>query len=272
MHIEPIPARTLPAGWTIRPHRHEHLCHLLLVERGGGRYRADAATLLFRAPAVLVVPLHVVHGFAFAEATDGFVLTLSESFLAGTLSAGTDPEVTGILTVPAACEIEATDPVWTALRAGFAAIGQESGRPAPGRVSAVAAHVTLILVHLLRLGRDSDGRAAAPSADAVLVDRLRDLIERRYREHWPVEAYATALGASTGRLTQACRRVAGASPLHLIHARLLLEARRCLLYTAMTVAEVGYALGFEDPAYFSRFFTKREGVTPQAYRRRSVGA
>ena len=58
---------------------------------------------------------------------------------------------------------------------------------------------------------------------------------------------------------EACRALARAA---MLHDRLMLEAKRCLIYTAWTIAEVGYALGFEDPAYFSRFFSRRAGVSP----------
>jgi AraC family transcriptional regulator, transcriptional activator of pobA len=61
-------------------------------------------------------------------------------------------------------------------------------------------------------------------------------------------------------------RAAGASPLRLVQDRLMLEAKRALLYSNMTIAEVGYHLGFEDPAYFSRFFAKAEGLSPKRYR------
>ena len=105
------------------------------------------------------------------------------------------------------------------------------------------------------------------SPDLRLLARLRPMIDERFSQHWPVERYAAALGVTSGRLNAACRRVTGLSTLQLVHARLMLEARRSLIYTSHGMAEIGYALGFEDPAYFSRFFTKREGRSPQAFRR-----
>ena len=70
----------------------------------------------------------------------------------------------------------------------------------------------------------------------------------------------------------ACRLIAGAPPLRLIQDRQLLEAKRALLYTNMTVGEAAYYLGFEDPAYFSRFFTRGAGEAPRRYRaRRAAG-
>jgi AraC family transcriptional regulator, transcriptional activator of pobA len=52
----------------------------------------------------------------------------------------------------------------------------------------------------------------------------------------------------------------------MVHARLLVEAARQLRYPASSVAEVAYLFGFEDPAYFSRFFKERMRVSPRAFR------
>ena len=46
------------------------------------------------------------------------------------------------------------------------------------------------------------------------------------------------------------------------------EAKRLLLFTASSVNEICYQLGFKDPAYFSRFFTRNAGITPGEYRSR----
>ena len=48
--------------------------------------------------------------------------------------------------------------------------------------------------------------------------------------------------------------------------RIVLEARRLLRYTDMTAAMIGYSLGFDDPSYFTRFFTRETGLAPRQYR------
>jgi AraC family transcriptional activator of pobA len=51
-----------------------------------------------------------------------------------------------------------------------------------------------------------------------------------------------------------------------LYARIVIEAKRCLTYTEMSVTEIGHALGYDDPAYFNRFFSQRVGRSPGAYR------
>ena len=81
--------------------------------------------------------------------------------------------------------------------------------------------------------------------------------------------YAHTLCVSTERLRIACVRSAGSAPLALLNARRLLEAKRSLLYTNMSVALVAETCGFADPAYFSRFFTRSTGASPRSYRLRN---
>ena len=78
------------------------------------------------------------------------------------------------------------------------------------------------------------------------------------------------LGVSERQLRSACLKVAGMPPTQLVRKRVLLEAKRALLYSNMTVSEAAYYLGFSDPAYFSRFFARATGTSPRAFRSRAA--
>ena len=81
-----------------------------------------------------------------------------------------------------------------------------------------------------------------------------------------VEDLAHRVGISVAHLNSICRELAGQSALQILHQRLLLEAKRHLIYTPMTISEVADQLGFADPAYFARFFRRLTGTSPSAYR------
>ncbi|MBU4518401.1 MAG: helix-turn-helix domain-containing protein, partial [Gammaproteobacteria bacterium] len=92
------------------------------------------------------------------------------------------------------------------------------------------------------------------------------LVEQHFLEHWPLERYASRLGLSTQRLNRLARAGSGRSALELVHERLTREACRRLVYIAAPAASLALELGFEDPAYFSRFFKRRTGLSPQRWR------
>ena len=102
--------------------------------------------------------------------------------------------------------------------------------------------------------------------DYDLLCRYREILETHFKSEKGLEFYASKLGVSIQRLNLACKARVGKTASQLLHERVVIEAKRCLIYMTMTVAEVGYDLGFEDPAYFSRFFSQRVGQPPGAYR------
>jgi AraC family transcriptional activator of pobA len=128
----------------------------------------------------------------------------------------------------------------------------------------------LLVASLRLIARSAPKDRPRAGRHAELTARFRGLVEQRYREHPPLEAYARDLGVSLSQLRTACLKSAAAPPLRLIHERLMLEARRLLIYTSLTVAQVAYSLGYDDPAHFSRSFAQHAGCSPRAFRRREA--
>ncbi|MDB5459819.1 MAG: AraC family transcriptional regulator [Caulobacteraceae bacterium] len=263
VHLETIRARAGLHNWEIRPHRHVDLHQCLLILKGRGRFTVDGAEQPVAAPAVLSVPPTLIHAFAFEPDTEGYVLTVSDTFLSRALEG--EPGLLSICGGPVAVSVKSERDL-ASLASAFEAVDYELHWPRPGRARAIVAYLNLILIAADRLVAEGQRQVGAPAREAALLDALRGLIHRHALENWGVEDYARALCVTSGRLTAACRRIAGRSPMQLVHDRLMIEAKRNLIYTCMSVQEISYALGFADPAYFSRFFSRRQGVSPQRFR------
>ncbi len=266
LHLEALDDRTRPSEWTIRPHAHTSLNHLFFITEGSGEVRVEGQALHFRAPAVFVIPAGVIHAFAFEAESAGSVLTISGPYLAEL--AGRDPLLASVFTQPAV--LDAT-PEADAVAHGLRQLGRELTWAAPAHEAAVESCLLGLLVAGLRLiARTAPQTRPSPGRQAELTARFRGLIEQRYREHPPLETYAQDLGVSVSQLRNACLKATGAPPLRLIHERLMLEARRLLIYTSLTVAQVAYSLGYDDPAHFSRGFSQHAGCSPRAFRARNM--
>ena len=112
----------------------------------------------------------------------------------------------------------------------------------------------------------SDSDAALP--DAPLRARFERLLEETFRQHWSVSDYARALSVSPTHLSRVLRQATGLPASRAIEDRVLREARRQLFYTNLSIAEIAYLLGYNDPAYFSRVFARATGMAPSAFRAR----
>ena len=124
----------------------------------------------------------------------------------------------------------------------------------------------LAIVSIL-LWRTSELVPAEPQpAPRAVVSNFLHLVDQQMRAHWSVADYARYLGVSTDRLNSAVHRATGQAPLGLIHARLSGEARQMIENSGLQISEIASILGFDDPAYFSRFFKRIVGKSPRQYR------
>jgi AraC family transcriptional activator of pobA len=155
---------------------------------------------------------------------------------------------------------------------GFAAtiltrLARELTWRAPGQATAIEAQLKSLLVEAARLSHGArEGTRRARSAQAELVARFREAIEAEFTRRHDLGAYTKRLGVSVTQLRAACRTVTRQPPTMLIQERIVIEAKRILIYTDTTVSAAAYRLGFDDPAYFSRVFQKRTGLSPRAFR------
>jgi AraC family transcriptional activator of pobA len=105
----------------------------------------------------------------------------------------------------------------------------------------------------------------------TLVERFVELVERDHARRHRVADYAAELGVSPGHLSVLCRAARRESASRILRRRLTLEARRLLVHSDLSAAQVGFRLGFDDPAYFARFFRREAGRPPTAFRARARG-
>jgi AraC family transcriptional activator of pobA len=204
-----------------------------------------------------------VHSFEFHPDTDGWIVTTSGALM-GRIRRE-HPPLAAVL--HDAGVLPLTNAHAATMASMFDDLVMEFRGNLPARRTAAESWLTTILVHALRRKLElAPGAERPPDADADLTARYRALIDANFAKPLRIVDYAERLCVSHERLRQACVRSTASSPLELLNARRLLEAKRSLLYTNMSVALIAEYCGFEDPAYFSRFFTRATGRSPRQYR------
>lgn len=101
--------------------------------------------------------------------------------------------------------------------------------------------------------------------DARII-QLRRLVEINFRKEHQAAFYAQHFALTPKRLNEITRDAIGKTVTDMVHDRLVLEAKRQLAFSHRSVKEICYELGFEDPAYFSRFFRHHAAYSPQEFR------
>jgi AraC-like DNA-binding protein len=139
----------------------------------------------------------------------------------------------------------------------------DAGLPGAGEVMRAALHLFLLRVNRM-YARVHPGKGLSRASE--LLRQFHLLVEHRFRELGSVARYAEILGVSANHLQDIIREQTGRSAGEIIRQRRLLDAKRLLLHSDLSVSEIGYGLGFHDPSYFSRFFRRGAGLAPEAFR------
>jgi AraC family transcriptional regulator, transcriptional activator of pobA len=121
-------------------------------------------------------------------------------------------------------------------------------------------HLQALLLELL-VNRKSSA-SIVQSDEHKLLFRFQVLLDEQYRENHSVQNYASQLNTTEKKLAAATKKYTGLSPLQVIHNRLLLEAKRIMLFENISHKEIAFLLGFDSPASFSLFIKNKTGHSP----------
>jgi AraC family transcriptional activator of pobA len=259
LHIETIEARSALHDWSLTPHRHDRLHQILILTEGGGTANIDGTNHSLAPPCLLNLPRGVVHGFQFESGTNGWVLTVTSDLL--------DHCLRHNVQLRTALEMPGIAPLQPGLQQMIECIANEHDQHAPFRAPVLTGLVGASAGMVVRAISAQQHKGSGPRGHRLFF-RFQELVEQAFRCRKGVAEYAAELAVSPTHLNRVCHQETGKSASHLIKERMLREARRLLIYTTLSAAEVAYELGFSDPAHFSRVFAKATGQPPRRFRQK----
>ena len=262
VHCETIEARSLLTDWTFSPHRHGNLHQVLVLETGGGEALMDGKRIELSPMKLVNVPAGCVHGYNFIAGTKGWVVTLAAEVLDDVLSGAERlaPAINRSIVVAANSEVL---DLMGAIFSQFDSRAFARAHILQGLSAALIGMTARII--------EEEGAHAGLEPGSARVRQFEKLLEQHFTDHWTVADYASALSISPTHLSRLCRSATGLPAARLIADRLVREARRLLVFTNLPVSTIAYELGFEDPAYFSRIFSRATGRSPRSFRADHAG-
>jgi AraC-like DNA-binding protein len=104
----------------------------------------------------------------------------------------------------------------------------------------------------------------------IAVKRFFQLIEENYLSNLSVTEYADKLAITANHLTQTVNQLTGKTSSQIIKSKQILEIKRLLVHTNLSVTEIATRFNFPDQSYFAKFFKRETGVSPLQYRTKSL--
>jgi len=244
------------------PHQH-HFYTFILVTGGEGSHAIDFHDYNLKSGRLFLIAPGQVHAWIELKKVKGFVVLFNDSFMA--LSKGRKMMSAWPLFRPnqeVYFDLDATEAAkWVD---EFLYIEEEEERADDYTRDAIFYAISSLLVRATRLSLKTQGKSKLAGQDFLFV--FQELIEENFLTLKTPKQYAEKMNVTANYLNALCKKKSGKSAGELIRQRVLLEAKRLLAHTKLTVSEISFKLGFEDNSYFGRFFKKYIGLTPETFR------
>ncbi len=249
-------------------HKHSFY-HLVFFTAGVGRQTIDFQNFPVKPFQIYFMIPGQVHSWDFEGHVDGYIINFSTTFFQSFLLKANYledlPFFSGmaqdaVIDIPA----ELQDKVMSL----FEELIKENEVVNPMGSDLVKALMLQLFIHIARLGTAIQ-QSITPSYNYTLLRSFQKLIEKNYMNLKLPKAYAGLLYITPNHLNALCTQVLGIPAGEVIRNRVVLEAKRLLINNDMTVQEIADHLNFTDNSYFTKFFKKLVGLTPEGFRKKS---
>ncbi len=248
------------------PHRHDYYTVLFII-KARGVHNVDYVNYKFSDNEVHFVSPGQVHQVALNEKPEGYAITFSPAFL----SLNNIPE-RFISDLSLFRTFDHNPPVQLDAKVSGKLKGiidemleiQENTYIHSSR--AYAALLQMFLFFCANSKKVDTHQLDEENKAVCMLRDFKSLVDSNYKKWHKVATYAQQLHITTKHLSVVTKKQTGKTAKEMIQDRIVLEAKRLLLYTDMSIKEVGYALGFDEPLHFSSFFKNCHGHSPSHFR------
>ncbi|MFI6642378.1 AraC family transcriptional regulator [Streptomyces sp. NPDC050504] len=240
------------------PHRHTFY-EIVYVTGGTGTHVRDLHRAELRPPHLEFILPGQLHHWEDCRGVEGYVVLFTEDFL---LDHPGDREILRRLGAAPWRRLDERANGWAGPL--VADLDREYRMGAGGFDSVLRALLHILIV---RAGRRLAEGPAVPERAPSVVEEFVGLVAGSDPAGLSVRACAERIGVSVGHLSEIVKEATGRTPGELVRQARTHEAKRLLARTELTVRQVALRVGFDDPAYFCRFFRRETGTSPGAFRK-----
>lgn len=255
-------------GKTDEPHRHDYYT-ILLVKEAGGKHMIDFNEYAFSNHQVFFVSPGQIHQVVEEKQSTGYVVLFSPQFLAENhipcyfiddLQLFNDHGHSPPLLV--------NDTEFARLAGFCEEMIQVRDFDLKYKEPAISSYIKLFLIHANNVCSLQNNHPQNQEAANSILKNFKTLVNEKFHEWHQTTDYASELNVTPDYLSRVVKSLTGKTSKEFIQARIIIEAKRLIVFSDLTSKEIGYQLGFSEPANFSAFFKKHTGFPPSQFNKR----
>jgi AraC family transcriptional activator of pobA len=251
------------------PHKHSFY-DLVYFSSGSGSHAIDFVSFPVAPGSIYFMIPGQVHTWGFESQPTGFIVNFSEAFINDLIA---NPryldQFSFFLGIAGEQVINIPAEGQSTIAGILKTIVQEANSSAALKDDMARTGLVQLFIQVSRYTKKTNGKTSN-NYNHLLLQNFQKLIEQHYKEKKLTKDYAAMLYVTPNYLNALCKDLNGQSAGELIRDRVILEAKRLLVNAQMTVTEIALELDFTDKSYFSKFFKKYVGVSPEAFRKQVI--
>lgn len=250
-------------------HRHEHY-EIIWLKKGIGSHMIDGQNYPYNGSVIFLLSPGQIHKLNQEEKAEGFVIKFLPDVF--TYQSELQEYIQDTLlfdSIEASPVINMTSAQYKIFEELFYQINVEFNTSGLGQRQILSSFLKILITNIIRLKQQQILLEHKTEPNYEIFRKYKILVEKEYKKIHSVNQYANLLNTTTRQLNEICKKFVNKTAGQIITERIILEAKRCLYHQSLSVKEIAYELGFEDPAYFTRFFKNNTGVSPLQYKEES---
>lgn len=246
------------------PHKHSTYISVLFT-KGTGEHLIDFEKHSVKPGAVFLLNPGQIHSWKLSKETDGYVFIHTKEFY-DTIFVNRKVEDFPFFYLQKNYPvIYLTDAECKRIRNLFGMVNEEFADNAPYRMEKLGSLTDLLYLELTRIYKPKEKKLSRGTPNYLKVKNLQRLIDEHFKTLKSPNEYADLMNISPRHLNRICRETLSKTSGDLIFDRIILEAKRMLVHSDISIAQLAGQLGYEDTSYFIRLFKKRTGTSPKAF-------
>jgi AraC family transcriptional regulator, transcriptional activator of pobA len=252
------------------PHRHHDFYEVLFLTNGSGTHTIDAQDYEIKPYSLFFLSPGQIHDLQLSSDVEGYIFLFSSAFYHFNK---TDPFK--LFELPFFYHLGAENPpIYLENPKNIDSIIDlfqksiaESQLNLPESEEVIRALLDLLLIYCKRIF-PAQNKEENNIKGKILAKRFKQIIEQHCKENLSIKQYAELLKVTPNHLSETVKAVTGRTSTDLINDRMLLEIKRMLSHSDLTISEIAYQLKFSDQSYFSKYFKKLVGIVPNEFRKK----
>ena len=240
------------------PHKHNNYFEILYLSQGAGHHYIDSRKFEVKPPVMYFIRREQMHHWELESEPDGFVIIIKQAFIEESL----DSELKLLVTkISNQSSLQVNENA--TIHKLFELLAEENKADGDHTFHIIEGLLKALLAKVLEIAKPVVSKTKLKSN---LYQSFLALLSTEEVIKNKIQYYAALLNTSPQNLNAACRKAVNQSAEEVLAAFIISEAKRLLIYTDITVAEISFRLDFSDPSHFVKYFKRKTDQTPRAFR------